>query len=128
MRIFHKSESWSDKINFIDENNVVMGYDLSESCCEHADWFISDKQAFEPIARENTEDGTPEDMPGWNFDRSFFREIENISVFDEGSMVIFRITKGDSEKFIHIFNCHNGYYHHGFEFSDNGITIKQGSV
>ena len=30
-----------EKINFIDENNVFVGYDLGQNCCENASWFIS---------------------------------------------------------------------------------------
>lgn len=44
MKIFTKENSnWDSKVNFVDENNVVLGYDLSQDCCEHADWFIADK-------------------------------------------------------------------------------------
>jgi hypothetical protein len=35
------------KINFVDENNVFMGYDMERSCCEVADWFISPKEENE---------------------------------------------------------------------------------
>lgn len=38
MKIFERD----GKINFVDENNVLLGYDMSQDCCEHADWFILD--------------------------------------------------------------------------------------
>ena len=44
MKIFEgKESSWSDKVNFVDGNDVFVGYDLGQCCCENADWFISEK-------------------------------------------------------------------------------------
>jgi hypothetical protein len=34
MRIFNQVEPWTYKVNCVDENNVVLGYDLSTQCCE----------------------------------------------------------------------------------------------
>ena len=31
-------------VNFVDENNTLIGYDMSQCCCEDADWFISEAQ------------------------------------------------------------------------------------
>ena len=33
-----------DKVNFVDENNVFVGYDLLQDCCEDANWFIADRE------------------------------------------------------------------------------------
>ena len=44
MKIFNKLEKngWGRKVNFVDENNVVLGYDMSQDCCERAGWFIAE--------------------------------------------------------------------------------------
>ena len=103
------------KVNFVDENNLVLGYSLFQCCCEHAGWFIADKPTFqimEQIEEPNLE--------GWVFDSSYFYsgEIEaDEDSYDDGLVVIFRIIKQDKERFIHLFNCHNGYYSHGFDFT-----------
>src|SRR5687768_13250084 len=112
MKIFDKKEGWGTKVNFVDENNVVLGYDMDQSCCEHADWFITDKPQDTIV---NRGEEIP-DLTGWTFDVDYFQSIENHNELDCGEMAVFRIVNGDQEKFIHLFNCHNGYYSHGFSF------------
>ena len=44
MKIFTGDNTqWADKVNFVDDTNTMLGYDLSQSCCEYANWFIDDK-------------------------------------------------------------------------------------
>ena len=117
------------KINFVDENNVFVGYDLQSSCCEDADWFISDKE----------EDRIYDDLykriiypkyaiTSYIFDTKYFEEVECSSV-DEGGMVRFKlICKDKPDLFLHLFNCHNGYYSHGFEAKINGLQWQEGSL
>lgn len=117
MKVYLKIDQ---KVNFVDENNVFLGYDLDQNCCEDADWFIADTRQTTVQAR-STDDP---DLEGFVFDPSFFMEVSGLpspTYSDkETSMVIFRIVKGDQEKFIHLFNTHNGYYLHGFTFDDKG--------
>ena len=40
LRVFDKTEGWSTKVNFVDSNNNVLGYDMSHQCCEYATWSI----------------------------------------------------------------------------------------
>ena len=108
MKIFEKMERWEEKVNFVDENNVLVGYDMGQDCCEYADWFIADQPTEKVVERKETPD-----MEGWVFDPSYFREVESADEFDDGGMVIFRLVNGDQEKFLHLFNSHNGYYGHG---------------
>lgn len=125
MKVFNKSEGpWSSKVNFVDDNNVMLGYDMAQDCCEHADWFISNKVENQII--ERTEDEP--NLDGFNFDREFFQEVRNASEFEEGYMAVFRIVNGVDEKFIHIFNCHNGYYSHGFDFKIGNETMRYGNL
>jgi hypothetical protein len=120
MKIFKKD----GKINFVDKNNVFLGYDMRKSCCENADWFISDT-----ITKNIQDNDCDEDLEEYVFDISFFKEVTGMEFF-EGGMAIFRIVNGESkkEKFIHIFNAHNGYYHHGFLFKNNEEYIQEGSL
>jgi hypothetical protein len=135
MKIFNKTAGWCEKVNFVDVNNVVLGYDMGQSCCEHADWFIADKPTEAILDRKNTPDGTPEEMPGWVFDPAYRKDVKDIreagsewNQLDEGGMVIFRIVKDGAEKFIHLFNCHNGYYGHGFDFDGPTGKICEGGL
>lgn len=113
-----------DKVNFVDKNNVFLGYDLRQDCCEHADWFISDTIQHKICKRE-------EDLPdldGFVFDPNFFLQITDQAKFEDGGMVVFRIHGEGKEKYIHIFNAQNGYYGHGFEFSIKGTELRKGSL
>jgi len=126
MKIFKKD----GKINFVDKNNVFLGYDMRKSCCENADWFISDT-----ITKNIQDNDCNEDLEEYVFDTSFFKEVEGMGFYDhelavDGGMVIFRIFNEESkkEKFIHIFNCQNGYYGHGFEFTINEEIVQVGCL
>jgi hypothetical protein len=123
MKIFDRVEGWGCKVNFVDENNVVLGYDVSQHCCEHADWFISDYMItndYSDLSGDSTID-----VSNYRFDIDFFKRVDNPEREAE-SVVIFRITDGETEKFIHLYNIHNGYYSHGFTFEKNNILKDQG--
>lgn len=132
MKIFLRDpDSWGERINFVDENNVFLGYSLSQDCCEHADWFIDDTAWQTRIPDDLKKYQKTEGYDGWVFDTSFYMLTENSGEFDEGGMAIFKIKKDRAEKFIHIFNSHNGYYGHGFEFTigeGKNATILKESV
>ena len=108
---------WVEKVNFVDDNNVFVGYDMGQSCCEHADWFIATEITKE-ISSEK--DHPRPDLDGYIFDVDFMEKVDSIgddyNELDEGGMVIFKMTKsGQPDLYLHLFNCHNGYYGHGFE-------------
>jgi len=134
MKIFEgkrHEKDWGEKHNFIDENNVFVGFDSEQSCCEIADWFISDKIETimpDPLPKEDV-------LDGWTFDQQFFEKRDflkysdmNANALDSGGMVIFRIVNNGEEKFLHLFNCHNGYYGHGFSMEIGGLKVMEGSL
>ena len=126
MKIFTKDNThWDTKVNFVDENNVYFGYDMAGQCCEHFGWFLADETVipktwdeYEEMSKLKTDINT--DLSDFVFDTSYFNKFYCENVYDLG-MVILRIVNQDhsKEKFIHVYNCHNGYYSHGFEFKDN---------
>lgn len=98
------------KINFVDDNNVFVGYDYEQSCCELFGWSILDT-----LPTKLPEEGDPSvDYTGWNFDPTFY-EFSEFDDLDEGGAVAFRLVRGAGEKFLILWNCHNGYYGHGFK-------------
>lgn len=120
MEIFDSKETeWPEKVNFVDVNNVMVGYDMAQDCCEHADWFISEQIVLNNI----TEHGRKEfDVGCYCFDTSFFKNPkipvseEGWDELDDGGMVIFKlVASGKPDLYLHLFNSHNGYYGHGFE-------------
>lgn len=106
------------KVNWIDKNDIYVGYDTSTSCCETAGWFVADvmvstDEEFDAI--ENSPffhlqiDFTP-----YTFDPNGAVTIDG--VLDDGGIAIFRMVTDDGyESFLHLYNAHNGYYGHGFE-------------
>ncbi len=118
-------------MNFVDDNNVFVGFDYSSSCCESFGWRVCDEN---PCGKEvfQEESGQTE-WPSFQFDPEFFQEAPEGD--DEGGTAVFRLIREcpisgiKEEKWLQIWNYHNGYYSHGFEFGvQGGITYHEGSL
>lgn len=130
MFIYDRKEPWVFKTNFIDRNNVVLGFDLLENCCEDFGWFIIDtpcknKDTF--IAVKDQEKSIR--YLGYCFDIEYNEKVIINDDFKDINIVIFRISneKGDL-KYLHLYNHHNGYYTHGFALSLNSNLHKTGEL
>lgn len=126
MKIFTGSESsWIEKVNFVDDNDVFVGYDLAQDCCEYADWFIA--ESITPYAYDDDDDSKEvPNVEAYAFDKNFFQEVES-SYLDGGGMVAFKlVAENKPDLYLHLFNCHNGYYGHGFEVKHGGETVRDG--
>jgi hypothetical protein len=129
MKIFTSGEksSWSTKVNFVDINNVLVGYDMHQSCCEHAGWYISREKRLDT---DDTKTLTNDDVNGYVFDPKYFEEVLAAEVYD-GGMVRFKIVNPYDpidELYLHIFNSHNGYYGHGFTVEHSGTVVNTGNL
>jgi hypothetical protein len=124
MKIFDKD----CKYNFVDDNNVFVGYDSESICCEDYGYFFSDTIP-DSLNDEEIQEKSNNifDSEGWNFDTSFFREYVE-EPCDTSSMAIFRLKKKDAIKYLVLYNMHNGYYSHGFEFKKKGYIIRDGQL
>lgn len=49
-------------------------------------------------------------------------------VEDEGGVAVFRLVRGEDQRFLTLWNMHNGYYSHGFEMETNGETVRSGCL
>lgn len=130
MKVILTNEQYAEKVNFVDDNNCFVGYDLSEHCCEDAGWFI-DISPWASIPKGKGLDKLQYkiDFPLYNFDTSYVEEYKNERDFNEGGLVRFRLTNGESYIYLHIYNSHNGYYSHGFEYQlDANTDKKKGSL
>jgi len=128
MKIFDKTHG--EKVNFVDQNNVFVGYDLAQDCCEHADWFIADRIHLDPhpdiVKYEETEAAMLEGLEPYSFDKEFFEEYTPSSL-EAGGMAIFKlVADGQPDRYLHLYNNHNGYYSHGFEMKQNDDTLQEG--
>ncbi len=123
------------KVNFVDANNVLVGFDTGQSCCETAQWAITG--SLDIGAEPAMWDATEIDLTDYVFDPVFVagpRESEHYGG-DGGGTIAFRLTAvlhpGASPKpdlYLHLTNDHNGYYSHGFSIEVGGQTIWGGSL
>lgn len=125
MKVFYKGDKYNSKVNFVDENNVFIGYDEYDDCCSDGGWFISDKK--DDWLQESFKEQAME-IPGFIFDTKYFNEISHNEHTDSGGVVQFRLFKDSEEKFLTLYNCHNGYYGKGFDFKICDEIIKEGTL
>lgn len=116
MLIKENTKNWSSSINFIDDNDNFVGFDIDAQCCEEFGWYVT---------REATEDHghsdelSEEELVGYRFDTTF---VDNYD-FDE--TVVFRLVSDKGGvAYLHLYNSHNGYYSHGWESVMNGVASK----
>lgn len=115
------------KLNWVDSNNVFVGFSDYQSCCESYGGALyssidSDGKLLD-IDLESDND--------WVFDTSFYTDYAiPANVADiEGNSAGFRLVDGKgNEIFLVIWNEHNGYYAHGFEFCNGDTVIVKGCV
>jgi hypothetical protein len=102
-----KGSSYS--ANIVDENNVFLGWEDGQECCEIFNVEIVD------------EDGKI--LEDWNclspyvFDTLYIDE----SRYECVQFRLYDKMGVEKDLFVNISNEHNGYYSHGFEF---GVTVK----
>jgi len=126
MKIF----SSEDKVNFVDINNVFVGFDMDGKCCEVFGYFISNSEE----TRCNDDEGIKNGLEDYCFDKSYFFLTKPMDVYDSEQdrfKVIVRfklVAKNKPDLFLHLYNFHNGYYSHGFEFIDNNKIIKEDCI
>lgn len=125
MKIFNNN----GKINFVDINNVFVGFDYEASCCESFGYFLSAEILNNlPDKVENGDDFNLED---YVFDKTFVKE-HILSPYDEGGSVAFRLVKDSQDEspkevlYLTLYNFHNGYYGHGFEMTVGDEKISSG--
>lgn len=111
------------KDNFVDANNSFVGFDAESSCCEDFGWIVSPK----PFNSDGDSDGP--DWDCYTFDTTYFEEKDdedgNEHSWSSGGQVAFRlVASGKPDLFLTLYNHHNGYYSHGFEFTVGGIKVQ----
>ena len=131
MKILDSYEKYGGHVNFIDDNDVFVGYDIHQDCCEEADWYIVDR--IIPYSYGWSDDHIPQpdgvpDVCDYSFDLDFFQNVQSDHL-DAGEMVVFKLVAKDKpDLYLHLYNCHNGYYGHGFEVKHGGETVRSGTL
>lgn len=113
MKVFH----YSGSINFIDENDVFLGYVLEQSCNERSDFNISWDRKFKKKIEYKDVSELDSILDGYLFDTHFMLKYYDSKNTDR-AYAIFRLKKnGEKNIYISLSNQHNGYYSHGFSLS-----------
>lgn len=119
--IWSLTEPFSSKVNFIDSNNVILGYDLEQSCCEHAFWSISETpDGKNPIYQGDNDTVKEIHLEGYCFDPNYCQQQHDLE--REEHAATFKLVGSQYAKpqlpdlFVRLENHHNGYYGHGFIF------------
>jgi len=128
IKIWNCSSIWPGKVNFIDSNNVILGYNLSSSCCENAFWRITlTADGSTESIHEGSENSQFElVLEEYNFDPDFYAMIDPEA--DNGHAV-FKLNSlawrtDEPDLYLHLENHQNGYYSHGFTFRGNKIISE----
>lgn len=122
MRIFNVD----GKINFVDDNNVFVGFDTEGACCEKFGYTFT---MFIPEDMDSLYSDVKESiLEGYNFDKNFIKDLPYPKNYENGGAKCFRLEKDEEEVYLTIYNYHNGYYSHGFEFVNDEEIIEEGRL
>ena len=125
MKIFERDE----KINFVDDYNVFVGFDYSPCCCEHYGWTITKECPTNDIDLTKLVTDPHLDFSLYRFDTTFYKIVINELSCDTGVGAIFRLINGNIEElFLTLWNYHNGYYTHGFEMCEGETKLFVGHI
>lgn len=117
-----------DRVNFVDSENVFVGYEITQKCCEYSNFKISDYHGNfimnDVLLKIHSGDNN------FIFDKTFFEifDPDEDQYENELKYVKFKIYTPEEEYYLFIYNKHNGYYAHGFEFRDKDNIIQEGSI
>ena len=117
MKIFDKDGKW----NFVDDNNVFVGFDSGQCCCEDFGYFFRHDLIYY-VDGDIGDDADNSDLTPYNFDINFFEG-------NGGDFVVFKLVAQDKpDVYLYLYNFHNGYYSHGFEATVGGIKWQDGNI
>lgn len=127
------------KINFVDDKNMFVGFDYEQQCGEDFGYIISRTKIVVP---EDNSIPCPQDrykLPHNDvlFTESDFRALFNytfspsfVPVAKKEGCVVFELVsekEGEPRLYLILYNLHNGYYAHGFEYGHIN-TIGKGDI
>lgn len=91
-----------DNINFIDKNDIFVGFDYYRSCCEDFGWYLSNKVNGKANVHKDK-------LEGYFFDIN----KESLSYGDDMNILTLKLIHEIKKPiYLNLFNYHNGYYAH----------------
>jgi len=132
MKIFQRSDKhgYGNRLNVVDENNVFVGYDYGQSCCENFGYYFTFTEPTEAKDEGDYQGDVDEnsfDHSGYLFDVTYNKDLPVPSYSGATS---FKLTKvGHPDLYLVLYNYHNGYYSHGFNMHAPEIgDVFEGSL
>lgn len=121
IKIFDRTTSFPNKVNFIDEYNNLIGFSMEADCCADFGWYIEGTD----LRGDSKNKGGKFVLQGYCFDIQSLQILKYQNSEDEGREVNIKLRGIDRSLgyfnprylpvlILHIFNKHNGYYSHGF--------------
>lgn len=144
LKCFIDTPEFPGKYNFVDDRNVVLGYSAGQNCCETFGYYFTTDRKIEENAKkyldtlkeQHNEEflATPseEALKVLRFDKKWFKEF-SVDGYECGNCFAVRLkAKGVKTHYLVLYNYHNGYYSHGFDFTKKKggkeIVIASGSL
>lgn len=116
MKCFNNKHPWPTKVNYVDKNNKVLGFDVNGQCCESFGHGVFDR--IPTNLSRSIEDANISDYVFADEDPKEFNAYSDNSSNDAGGCLAFRlIAEHKPDLYIVIWNYHNGYYRHGWDFN-----------
>lgn len=127
MRIFEgrfQADDWSNKWNFIDANNVLVGFDSEHACCEYFGYRFGSV----PFGDDASDDAAS--LEPYVFVRDQepqSRRVGPVSCGDD-EMSFRMVADGKPDLWLTIYNYHEGYYMHGWTFGPKDAAERHGKI
>lgn len=125
-----KVDGWNyQKYNWVDDNNVLVGYSDEQCCCENVGYWYKLNPILdnEIIYDTITDDIEESELETYNFDPTY--NVESFTDITETYVCNFKlVSEGKPDVYLVLYNYHNGYYAHGFDMCKGEIKIFDGSI
>jgi hypothetical protein len=123
IKVFSKDR----KTNIVDDNNILVGYDDSQCCCEDCRHEFLDRlpkgESYYDLSSSQI------DLNLYRFDEKCRTLDPELTGLDSGGSVAFKlVAEGQPDMYLVLFNAHNGYYAHGFKFCKGETVIYEDSL
>lgn len=128
MKCFDLVDPWTGKVNYVDANNVVLGFDTERCCCESFGHAVVSSLAEAKEVSEGRADPSPLDITAYSFAQEPPHSVDcSEDCAEYNHALAFRILAPNMrDLFVAIWNHHNGYYSHGFTLRGPGVAELDG--
>jgi hypothetical protein len=127
MKCFDQVAPWPNKVNYVDTNNVVLGFDTQRNGCEDFGHGLASSLLEAKDITTYRVDPCPFDITDYSFAQEAPASLGG-EASDTNAMAFRILSPNKPELFVVIWNHHNGYYAHGFTFEGPGVVAVSDSL